>query len=324
MNGWGSWTSPRWGRRRRSPAASSSWAGSVSWGSRAPSSGGSSRRGDGHPALGVGDLRWRYLLPLLLVLPVESLASATRIWLICRVLHPGVSRSGSACSRSSRTSPSALLTPSQSGGGPGQIYLLRRSGVSVGTGLTATLLSFMGTLVGLLLLGCYSLAASGIAANGLLFRAPVWALTLIASVLLLGAAWPDVCRAGLATVSRTVCRALGRRELIRDWRPPGAAPSAPAVDRMDRPDRARSSTCFYTYRDDVRRFLRHGKASVVAVGLLSVVFLLARAVTPYFCARFLGVEGGSFRQIVEAQMALIFLVSSRRRPGARALPRAHR
>ena len=269
--------------------------------------------GDGHAGLGVGDLRWRYLLPLLLVLPVESLASATRIWLICRVLHPGVSFW--VCLQSEFANVAvALLTPSQSGGGPGQIYLLRRSGVSVGTGLTATLLSFMGTLVGLLLLGCYSLAASGTAANGLLFRAPVWALTLIASVLLLGAASPDVCRAGLAAASRTVCRALGRRELIRDWRPPGTAPATPAVDRMD-VRTARLVDLLYTYRDDVRRFLRHGTASVVAVGLLSVVFLLARAVTPYFCARFLGVEGGSFRQIVEAQMALIFLVFFAPTPG---------
>ena len=36
---------------------------------------------------------------------------------------------------------------------------------------------------------------------------------------------------------------------------------------------------------------------------------------PYLCARFLGVEGGTLRQIVEAQMALIFLVFFAPTPG---------
>ncbi len=44
--------------------------------------------------------------------------------------------------------------------------MLSRNGVSVGTGLTATLLSFMGTMVGLLLIGLYSLLVSGVGAGG--------------------------------------------------------------------------------------------------------------------------------------------------------------
>jgi uncharacterized protein (TIRG00374 family) len=71
----------------------------------------------------------------------------------------------------------------------------------------------------------------------------------------------------------------------------------------------------YAYRDDVRRFLRHGKACFGAVCLLSLAFLLARALMPYLCARFLGVEGGSLRQIVNSQVALIFLVFFAPTPG---------
>jgi uncharacterized protein (TIRG00374 family) len=266
------------------------------------------------PAPGFADLRWRYLLPLLLVLPLESLASAARIWLICRVLHPGVSFW--VCLQSEFANVAvALLTPSQSGGGPGQIYMLKRGGgVPVGTGLTATLLSFMGTMIGLLLLGLYSLLISGVAASGLLFLAPVWALTAIAAMLLLGATWPNLCRRVLAALSRAIWRLVGRPGAIRDWRPPGAPAPSPALDRMDART-ARLVDLLYTYRDDARRFLRHGKGSLVAVCLLSVVFLLARAVTPYLCARFLGVEGGTLRQIVEGQMALIFLVFFAPTPG---------
>ncbi len=271
-------------------------------------------RASGVPAPRLADLHWRYFLPLLLVLPIESLASAARVWLICRVLHPGVSFW--VCLQSEFANVAvALLTPSQSGGGPGQIYMLKRGGgVPVGTGLTATLLSFMGTLIGLLLLGLYSLLISGIAASGLLFLAPVWALTAIAAMLLVGATWPDLCRRVLAALSRAVWRLVGRPAALRDWRPPGAPALSPAVDRMDART-ARLVDLLYAYRDDVRRFLRHGRASLVAVCLLSVVFLLARALTPYLCARFLGVEGGTVRQIVEAQMALIFLVFFAPTPG---------
>jgi uncharacterized protein (TIRG00374 family) len=78
---------------------------------------------------------------------------------------------------------------------------------------------------------------------------------------------------------------------------------------------ARLVDLLYTYREDVRRFLRHGKACFVAVCFLSVTFLLARALMPYFCARFLGIEGGTLRQIVEVQTALIFLVFFAPTPG---------
>jgi uncharacterized protein (TIRG00374 family) len=267
-----------------------------------------------HPGPAFADLRWGYFVLLLLVLPVETVASSARIWLICRVLHPGVSFR--TCVQSEFVNVAiALLTPSQSGGGPGQIYMLSRGGgVSVSTGLTATLLSFMGTMVGLLLLGLYSLLVSGIGASGWLFLAPVWTLTAIAAALLLGAACPGLCRVGLAALSRTIWRLLRRSERVTDWWPPYAARTGPAVDRMDATT-ARLVDLLYTYREDVRRFLRRGKVCAAMVCALSVIFLLARAVMPYLCARFLGIEGGTLRQIVEAQMALIFLVFFAPTPG---------
>jgi glycosyltransferase 2 family protein len=273
-----------------------------------------SRAPGGHALPALADLRWDYFVLLLLVLPVESVTSAVRIWLICRVLHPGVSLWTCVQSEFANVAIS-VLTPSQSGGGAGQIYVLnRRGGVSVSTGLTATLLSFMGTMVGLLSMGLYSLLVSGIGGSGFLFLAPVWTLTAIAAALLLGATWPDLCRIVLAGLSRAVWRLLRRPEVVMDWWPPNAPRSGPAVDRMDATS-ARLADLLYTYREDVGQFLRHGKACFLAVCLLSVSFLLARAVMPFLCARFLGVEGGTFRQIVEAQVALIFLVFFAPTPG---------
>jgi uncharacterized protein (TIRG00374 family) len=266
------------------------------------------------PTPDVGHLRWGYLALLLLVLPVESVTSATRIWLICRVLHPGVSFWTCVQSEFANVATS-LLTPSQSGGGPGQIYLLsRRSGMSVGTGLTATLLSFMGTMAGLFALGLYSLLISGARASGFLLRAPVWTLTAIAAALFVGAVWPDACRLVLAALSRMLCWALGRADRVTDWWSPEAPRTGRPVDRMD-PITAGLVDLLYAYRDDVRRFLRRGKVCFAAVCLLSLSFLLARAFMPYLCARFLGIDGGTLRQIVEAQVALIFLVFFAPTPG---------
>jgi glycosyltransferase 2 family protein len=267
---------------------------------------------EGHaPAL--ADLRWGYLPLLLLLLPVETVTAATRIWLILRVLHPGVSFG--TCVRSELANVAiSTLTPSQSGGGPGQIYILNRDGgVSVGTGLTATLLSFMGTMVGLLLMGVYALLAGG-GTHGRLFLAPVWTLTAITGLLLLGATCPAAIRLALGAGSRAVCRALRRPDVLRDWWPPHDPRAGAAVDRMDSTTAA-VVNLLYTYREDVRRFLRHGKACVGAVCLLSLAFLLARALMPYLCARFLGVEDGTLRQILESQVALIFLVFFAPTPG---------
>jgi uncharacterized protein (TIRG00374 family) len=260
------------------------------------------------------DLRWGYLLLLILLLPVETVTSATRIWLICRVLHPGVSFW--TCVQSEFANVAiAILTPSQSGGGPGQIYMLNRGGgVSVGTGLSATLLSFMGTMVGLLVMGLYALFVADIGASGALFVAPVWTLTAIAAALLVGGAWPDFFRTWLAALSRTLCRALRRPAAVVEWWSPQADRTGPPIDRMDLTT-AWLVDLVYAYREDVRRFLRQGKACFAAVCVLSVTFLLARALMPYLCARFLGVEDGSFRHILDAQVALVYLVFFAPTPG---------
>jgi hypothetical protein len=74
------------------------------------------RTPEGLAAPGLVDLQWRYLPLLLLLLPVETVTSTARIWLICRVLHPGVSLW--TCVRSELANVAiSTLTPSQSGGG---------------------------------------------------------------------------------------------------------------------------------------------------------------------------------------------------------------
>lgn len=258
-------------------------------------------------------LRWGYFLLILLCLPVETLAAGVRMWVVCRILQPGVSLW--TCIKAEWANAAiSTLTPSQSGGGPGQIYVLNRGGARVGTALTICLLSFLGTMVGLLCMGLYTLLVSGIGHAGLLFRGAVWTLTAISALMVLGAAWPGGFRVALATGSRALGRMRGGQAHLHDWWPPGDARTGPPVDRMD-PLTAKLADIIYTYRDDVRRFLRRGKVAFVWVCLLSLAFLFSRALMAYFCVRFLGVEASTLGHILEVQMALIFLVFFAPTPG---------
>lgn len=258
-------------------------------------------------------LRWEYLALILLCLPVETLACALRMWVVCRVLEPAVGLWTCVKAECANVAISTL-TPSQSGGGPGQIYILSRGGARTGTALAISLLSFVGTMVGLLAMGLYSLLVSGIGATGPLFVAAVWTLTGVSALMILAAVRAGLLRVPLAMISRAAWGAVGGADRLEDWWPPRDARTGPPVERVDRLT-GRLLDLIYTYCDDVAHFVRAGKGSFAWVCLLSLVFLLARCLMPYLCLRFLGVETSTLRHVVEVQMALIFLVFFAPTPG---------
>lgn len=263
------------------------------------------------------DLRWGYLPFIVLCIPLETLSSSLRVWLISRVLQPGIGYW--TCIKSEWANAGiSMLTPSQTGGGPGQVYMLSRGGASVGTALTITLISFVGTMVALCGMGLYSLFVSGLSDAGPLFLAAVWSILLLTAVLGFAAICPGLLRAVLSAASRAVWRLRRTPRPLVDWWPTGQDRTGAPVDRMDR-IAAKLVDILYTYRDDVARFLRAGKLRFIWVCLLSVVFLLARAFLPFLCLRFLGIEASSAGRIVETQMALIFLIFFAPTPGGAGL-----
>ena len=162
-------------------------------------------------------LRWGYFWLILLCLPIETLAAGVRTWVVSRTLQPTVHLW--TCIKAEWVNVALnTLTPSHSGGGPGQIYIFNRNGVSVGTALTISLLSFLGTMVGLFCLGLYSLLVSGIDDTGLLFVAAVWTLTSLSAAMLLAAIWPGLFRVVLAGISRAFWRMRGSHDSpLHDW-----------------------------------------------------------------------------------------------------------
>ena len=110
----------------------------------------------GSQAVIWNQLQWHYLFWLVLFLPIDTLAAGLRIWVIGRVLQPGVNFW--TCLKAEWANLGlAMLTPSQTGGGFGQIYMLIRGGMTFGTALTVSLISFLGSMVVLLFIGIHAL-----------------------------------------------------------------------------------------------------------------------------------------------------------------------
>lgn len=261
----------------------------------------------------VSELRWGYLILILCFLPLEALVLGLRMWVVCRILQPGITFW--TCFKADlANSGIALLTPSQSGGGIGQIYILSRGGGRLSTALTTTLLTFIGTMLALLSFGLYSLFVSGIGNNGHLFMGAVTTLTFVSAFMLFFALFPGLFRMGIAAASRFIWRIRKRHYPLQDWWPPGHSRTGSPVDRMDAVS-GKVAGLVYTYRDDLRRYFRRGKTSFVVVCLLSLAFLTSRFLLAYFCIRFLGIQESTLGEIFEMQIALIFLTYLSPTPG---------
>lgn len=272
------------------------------------------RIGPGTKIPSAGQLQWGYFILLLFLLPAETFLSALRMRMICKVLQPGVSFR--TCIKAELANAGmAILTPSQTGGGPGQMYILHRGGARMGTALTISLLTFVGTMVSLLGMGIYTLLAVGSDRVGLLFAGAVYMFTSIAALILSSAVWPGILRFGVSGCSRLYRRIRGGRIPLGEWWPPGDPRTGPAADRMG-PFAIRLVDMLYVYREDLGRFLRKGKAVFLLTCFLSVLFFFSRILIAFLCVRFLGIRGSSLGEIVGIQMALVFVTYFGPTPGS--------
>ena len=274
--------------------------------------------GDTLPAL--KDLHWGFLLLILLFLPLETIAAATRIWVVSRVLHPSVRLWTCVKAELSNVAVSTL-TPSQTGGGPAQVYILCNAGMKVGTALTISLLSFVGTMAALLIIGLVCLIFPGNYPLGTAFTTAVAAFVLVASLMAFAAACPAIIRIPLAALSRFLSKRRNSSSTLQDWWPPESKRNEPPVDRMGRLA-SKLVDLLYLYRDDVRSFFNYGKLKFLWVCLLSLVIFTARLILPYFCLRFLGIAGTTAGAFIQSQMALIFIVFFAPTPGSAGLGEA--
>jgi uncharacterized protein (TIRG00374 family) len=267
---------------------------------------------DGSAGPTWSSLQWEWGLLLLLALPLDPGATSARMWAVCRVLAPDVSYW--TCFKADCANfAMSTITPGQSGGGVAQVYMLNREGVPTGTAWTLSMISFLGTLVGLAIIGLYALLVTKHPiVTGTLFTAAVWTVAVAVALMGIFAYLPGLIRVPTGMLSRALARLTRRTHRLEDWHPPGSSDGAP-VDRM-----GRFATTFvnvlYTYSNDIPRFLKNGKLAFLGVIAGTLGFLVARGLVAYCCLRFLGLDGGLV-EVMGIQMALTFVVYFSPTPG---------
>jgi uncharacterized protein (TIRG00374 family) len=262
-----------------------------------------SRIEHGDEAFTWSGLRFEYLWLMLLCLPFDTLSSGLRIWLVCRVLQP---RTGFwTCLKAEwANSGIAMLTPSQTGGGFGQIYMLHRGGVGITAATTISLISFLGTMLSLLVVGLYSVLIAG-ARLGFLFSEAIWSLTIILALMSAALVRPSLFCAAISHTLKAYRWISGfvpyshqhRVELVAD----------------------KLTGLVYDYHHGTWRFVRTGRAHFAGVCLLSSVSILARCLTAFLCLRFLGIGNSTLGEVLQIQMALVFLLYFAPTPGSSGL-----
>ncbi|UCH22871.1 MAG: flippase-like domain-containing protein [Deltaproteobacteria bacterium] len=262
-------------------------------------------------------LQWGYLLLMMICLPIDAFACGLRMWVVCRVLQPGVSYWTCLKAECANLGVS-MLTPSQSGGGFGQIYILSHSGVKVGTALTISLITFLGSMVGLLCIGFYSLLISGIQYVGPFFSGAIWFFTLILGILILSLIWPGLFRFVVTHMDRVLSKIWRWGNPFRKRRQPASVAIEKKPEHLGRLA-GKLVDLIYVYQSEARRFLKMGKASFGIVCLLSLVFILSRCLMAFLCLRFLRINDSTLGHMLELQLALIFLVYFAPTPGGSAV-----
>ena len=262
-------------------------------------------------------LQWGYLFWLLIFLPVETFTASLRIWVISRALHPGVSLW--TCLKAEWANLGlAMLTPSQTGGGVGQIYMLSRGGLNLGTALTVSLISFLGSMVVLLFIGIHSLLIAKVDHLVVFFQGALLIFLLVFAVVIFAVCWPASLRLVISGICRGIRKILGKNHSKNN----NGLPQNPRVrrltDHLHNFSEKLIDLC-YMHQVNMRRFFTLNKASFVWVCFLSMVFMVSRSIMAFLCLGFLGVQASSLPNVVETQLSLIFLIYFAPTPGSSGL-----
>ena len=262
-------------------------------------------------------LQWGYFFWLLLFLPVETFAAGLRIWVVSRVLEPGVSLW--TCLKAEWANLGlAMLTPSQTGGGFGQMYMLIRGGLKLGTALTVSLISFLGSMVVLLFIGIYTLLMAKVDQLAVLFQGALLIFFLFFALLILALCWP----ASVHFVIAGICKRLqGICSKNHSLQRPGLPPDSRIMrltQHLHNLSQKLIDLC-YMHQANMRRLFSQNKASFLWACLLSMAFMLARSIMAFLCLRFLGIQASGLFDVIETQLSLIFLIYFAPTPGSSGL-----
>ena len=262
-------------------------------------------------------LQWGYLVWLLLFLPIDTFAAGLRIWVICRVLQPGVSLW--TCLKAEWANLGlAMLTPSQTGGGFGQIYVLNRGGLNMGTALSVSLITFLGSMVVLLFIGIYALVIARIEHLAVLFQGALLVFALVFGAVIVAVCWPGSLRWAASGISRAMSKICDSKHLPHTIDLEQNSRLRRLMKLLHAYSEKLTDLC-YMHQVSIRRFFSLKKSSFIWVCLLSLAFMLSRAVMAFLCLRFLGIQASGLLDVIETQLSLIFLIYFAPTPGSSGL-----
>jgi uncharacterized protein (TIRG00374 family) len=262
-------------------------------------------------------LQWQYLFWLLLFLPIDTLAAGLRIWVIGRVLQPGVSFW--TCLKAEWANLGlAMLTPSQTGGGLGQIYILSRGGMNLGTALTVSLISFMGSMVVLLFIGINSLLISKVDHLIAFFQGALFIFFLIFAAVIFAVCWPGTLHVAISAIYKGSRKMWGKNQPRHKIGLAQNTRFEHLFAYLHTLSQKLIDLC-YMHQVNMRRFFRLNSSSFIWVCLLSLAFMLSRSIMAFLCLRFLGIQAAALGDVLETQLSLIFLIYFAPTPGSSGL-----
>lgn len=245
------------------------------------------------------NFRWPYLLLATGLMMFDWVAAGARIWVFASRLQPGISYRG--CIRASLANIFlGGVTPSQTGGGPGQIYVLYKEGMPV---FDATVVSFLGGFLGTALF----LPTCGLLVT--LFFEPV-AVDYRLQFIVKGAIVAFGLIVLLAVVGLVDPRLLQRGVIhLIGWLPPfrrwleRKGVIAVVMDLIDR------------YHHMMTFFLRRAKKTFLIGFVLTSLIYFNKFVIAWVVLRGLGIPA-DFWEVVYAQLVLILIFYFAPSPGA--------
>jgi len=254
-------------------------------------------------------LKFRWLLVGIGVASMDWLGGGLRLYVVARHVYPRQSLTG-AILAGGLNAWAALITPSQTGGGPMMIYVLKRYGTPLPEAMVASLMTFIATVIFFALAGPIaivlgagrSLSEHGILGSGLdlfdLFNLSLGGFLTVGLGIVVLIAFPGIARR-LAGWLRRVVERRGRAAL--------AARIAQAEDGVDRAHAA------------IKRFATPGGlwATFLCV-LLSAAAHANKLTAGWVVLKMLGIDV-NFVDVVLLQTLITFLLYFAPTPGGSGL-----
>jgi uncharacterized protein (TIRG00374 family) len=242
-----------------------------------------------------------YLFVAILMSSIDWLGGGMRIYVLTQRITKEISYL--ACLRASLANTfMGAVTPSQTGGGPAQIYVLYKEGLSVVAAMSVSFMTFLGTVI-FLVISTGTITVLGLNSSitnntiRVLFRYGVSVFLGIGVLVIVFVAKPDLLRKFLTHVFNFLS-IFRRKHFLR--------PGGIAHEIIEKVDRSHQILIYY---------LRHQWSTLLTVVLLTGVIFTAKFFIAFLIVRGLGVTAGLW-EVFSIQILVILAVYFCPTPGA--------